>query len=47
MRAIIFALIFIFGVVGMQKLGIEYDAAYAFFGYFVGIAHATFVFRGE
>ena len=47
MRAILFASAFIIGGMAMEKMCIESNSAYAFFGYFVGIAHACSIWSAS
>lgn len=47
MRPLLFAVLFVAGGVIMEKLGIEYKAAYALFGYALGALHACAIFGGE
>ena len=47
MRAIFFAAAFICGGLAMQHAGVEAYAAYAFWGYIVGILHATTIFASD
>ena len=43
MRAVFWAFLFIIGGFFLNQIGIEHNAWYAFFGYFVGVGHASHV----